>query len=69
MPNLDLPRPAPFLGRVFGPFLDLWLCDAIGRKRMVLINAALLVISAIFSAIPDFLGSSEESVGGTKVIG
>ena len=43
------------LGCVFGPFVGSWLCDAIGRKRTMLIATVLLAVSAIFTAIPDFL--------------
>ena len=43
------------LGCIFGPFLGAWLCDAIGRKRTMIVAALLLAVSAIFTAIPDFL--------------
>lgn len=44
------------LGCVFGPSIGVWLCDAISRKRTMLVAAALLAISAIFTAAPDALG-------------
>ena len=52
------------LGCVFGPFMGSWLCDAIGRKRTMLIAAVLLAVSAIFTAIPDFLcdGSDGQTI-------
>ena len=40
------------LGCIFGPFLGGWLCDAIGRKKTMIIAALLLVVSAIMTAIP-----------------
>jgi sugar porter (SP) family MFS transporter len=43
------------LGCIFGPFFGCWLCDAISRKRTMLIAAVLLTVSAIFTAMPDLL--------------
>ena len=43
------------LGCILGPFLGAWLCDAIGRKRTMIIAALLLAVSAVFTAVPDFL--------------
>jgi len=43
------------LGCILGPFLGAWLCDAIGRKRTMIVAAFLLAISAVFTALPDFL--------------
>lgn len=43
------------LGCILGPFLGAWLCDAIGRKRTMIVAAFLLAISAVFTAVPDFL--------------
>ena len=43
------------LGCIFGPFLGAWLCDAIGRKRTMIIAAFLLAVSAVLTAVPDFL--------------
>ena len=52
------------LGCVFGPFVGSWLCDEIGRKRTMFIAAVLLAVSAIFTAIPDFLcdGSDDQTM-------
>jgi MFS transporter, SP family, arabinose:H+ symporter len=51
------------LGCVVGPTFGFWLCDAISRKRTMLIAAALLAISAVFTAFPDWLSDgSRDSV-------
>lgn len=39
------------LGCIFGPFLGSWLCDAIGRKKTMIIASLLLAVSAIMTAI------------------
>jgi sugar porter (SP) family MFS transporter len=44
------------LGCVVGPIFGFWICDAISRKRTMLIASALLAISAMFTAFPDALG-------------
>ena len=44
------------LGCIFGPALGAWLCDAISRKRTMLVASLLLAVSAVFTAIPDMLG-------------
>lgn len=50
------------LGCIVGPTFGFWLCDAISRKRTMLMASALLAISAIFTAAPDVLGDgSRES--------
>jgi len=43
------------LGCILGPFLGAWLCDAIGRKRTMIVAAFLLATSAVFTTVPDFL--------------
>lgn len=43
------------LGCILGPFLGAWLCDAIGRKRTMIVAAFLLAVSAVFTTVPDFL--------------
>jgi SP family arabinose:H+ symporter-like MFS transporter len=43
------------LGCILGPFLGAWLCDAIGRKRTMIVAAFLLAVGAVFTAVPDFL--------------
>ena len=45
------------LGCVVGPTFGFWLCDAIGRKRTMLIASVLLGVGAILTAVPDALGS------------
>lgn len=44
------------LGCVVGPTFGFWLCDAISRKRTMLIASILLAVSALFTAAPDVLG-------------
>lgn len=41
------------LGCVIGPTVGFWICDAISRKRTMLVASLLLAISALFTAIPD----------------
>ena len=41
------------LGCVFGPALGGWLCDAVGRKRTMLVASGLLAVSALLTAVPD----------------
>ena len=43
------------LGCIFGPFLGAWLCDAIGRKRTMIVASFLLALSAVLTAVPDFV--------------
>src|SRR3990172_9797249 len=38
------------LGCVFGPFLGVWFCDALGRKNTLIIASILIAINAIFTA-------------------
>ena len=49
------------LGCIFGPFLGGWLCDAIGRKRTMIVAAFLLAVSAVLTAVPDFLPGMPDS--------
>ena len=41
------------LGCILGPFLGAWLCDAIGRKKTMIVASLLLAVSAVFTAVPD----------------
>ena len=41
------------LGCIVGPFLGLWMCDALGRNRTMMVACLLLGIGAIFTAIPN----------------
>jgi SP family arabinose:H+ symporter-like MFS transporter len=51
------------IGCILGPFLGAWLCDAIGRKRTMIVAAFLLALSAIVTATPEMLsGSSDRSI-------
>ena len=52
------------LGCIFGPFIGAWLCDAVGRKRTMIIASLLLAVSAIVTAIPDLLsdGSGDSTM-------
>jgi len=43
------------LGCLAGPIIGGWLCDAIGRKRTLMLSAVLFGISAIGTALPDTL--------------
>lgn len=45
------------LGCIIGPPIGFWFCDAIGRKRTMLIASILLAIGAIVTAVPDLIGS------------
>ena len=45
------------LGCVFGPILGGWLCDAISRKRTMMLASLLLAINALFTSIPDMFGN------------
>lgn len=50
------------LGCVVGPTFGFWLCDAISRKRTMLIASLLLAVGAILTAVPDAVGDgSRES--------
>ncbi len=53
--QLGLATASAVLGCIFGPFLGAWLCDAIGRKRTMIVAAFLLAVSAVLTAVPDFL--------------
>lgn len=60
---LGLATGSAVLGCMFGPFLGAWLCDAIGRKRTMIVAALLLAVSAVVTAVPDMLpGMSDQSV-------
>jgi len=60
---LGLATGSAVLGCMFGPFLGAWLCDAIGRKRTMIVAAFLLAVSAVVTAVPDMLpGMSDQSV-------
>ena len=52
------------LGCIFGPFIGAWLCDAVGRKRTMIMASLLLAVSAIVTAIPDLLsdGSADSTM-------
>ena len=41
------------IGCIFGPFIGCWLCDAVGRKKTMIIASLLLAVSAIMTAIPE----------------
>ena len=41
------------LGCLLGPFLGLWMCDAFGRNRTMMLACILLGVSALFTAIPN----------------
>ncbi len=41
------------IGCILGPFVGLWLCERYDRRDIMLISAALLGLSAIYTAIPD----------------
>lgn len=41
------------LGCLIGPFLGLWMCDALGRVRTMAVACVLLGISAVLTAIPN----------------
>lgn len=43
------------LGCILGPFLGAWVCDAIGRKKTMIMAALLLAVSAVFTAVPDIM--------------
>lgn len=50
------------LGCIVGPTFGFWLCDAISRKRTMLIASLLLAAGAILTAVPDTIGDgSRES--------
>lgn len=44
------------LGCVAGPAFGFWLCDAVSRKRTMLIASSLLAVSAVMTAVPDLFG-------------
>jgi sugar porter (SP) family MFS transporter len=52
------------LGCVFGPILGSWLCDAISRKRTMVLASSLLAFGATMTAVPDLLsdGSSDSTM-------
>lgn len=39
------------MGCIPGPLLGIWLCDAMGRKRTIMVASALLGVSALFTAL------------------
>lgn len=41
------------LGCLLGPFLGMWMCDAIGRNRTMAVACVLLAFSAVFTALPE----------------
>lgn len=49
------------LGCVIGPTFGFWLCDAISRKRTMLLASVLLAVSALFTAAPDMLGDGSRN--------
>ncbi len=60
--QLGLATASAGIGCILGPFLGAWLCDAVGRKRTMIAAAILLALSAVVTAVPDWLsGSSAES--------
>ena len=59
--QLGLATASAGLGCIFGPFLGGWLCDAIGRKRTMIVAAFLLAVSAVLTAVPDFLPGMPDS--------
>jgi sugar porter (SP) family MFS transporter len=52
------------LGCVFGPILGSWLCDAISRKRTMVLASSLLAFGATMTAVPELLsdGSSASTM-------
>jgi sugar porter (SP) family MFS transporter len=52
--QLGLATASAVLGCIFGPFLGAWLCDALGRKRTLLVASFLLAVGAVLTAVPDF---------------
>ena len=57
------------LGCILGPFLGLWMCDALGRNRTMIVACALLGIGSVFTAIPNdiFTFNVFRIVGGVGV--
>jgi len=49
------------LGCVMGPVFGFWLCDAVSRRRTMLIASSLLAVSAVFTAIPDVISDGSRS--------
>src|SRR5512143_121878 len=49
------------LGCIFGPFLGIWLCDKIGRKRTMIAGALLVAINAVFTAVPEVLSDGSDA--------
>jgi sugar porter (SP) family MFS transporter len=43
------------LGCILGPVFGAWVCDAIGRKKTMIVASLLLAVSAVFTAVPDVL--------------
>lgn len=41
------------LGCLLGPFLGLWMCDAFGRNRTLIVACVLLGVGSLFTAIPN----------------
>jgi len=53
--QLGLVTGSAVLGCILGPFLGAWLCDAVGRKTTMIAASVLLAVSAVVTAVPDFL--------------
>jgi len=49
------------LGCIFGPFLGIWLCDRIGRKRTMVAGAILVAINAVFTAVPEVFSDGSDA--------
>jgi SP family arabinose:H+ symporter-like MFS transporter len=49
------------LGCVFGPILGSWLCDAISRKRTMVLASSLLAFGATMTAMPDLLSDGSNA--------
>ncbi len=43
------------IGCIVGPFLGMFLCDALGRRRTLVLAALLFGVSAIGTALPDYV--------------
>jgi len=57
------------LGCILGPFLGVWMCDAVGRNRTMIAACSLLGIGSVFTAIPNdiFTFNVFRIVGGVGV--
>ena len=49
------------LGCILGPVFGAWVCDAIGRKKTMIVASLLLAVSAVFTAVPDLLSDGTTS--------